>query len=214
MLSIETAPDERPALIKAAFVLEWITIAWMSVEAAVAIGAGLIAHSITLMAFGVDSVIELASAGVLIWRLRVELERGQAFSEKAEERASKIAGALLFAVAAYVIASAAWSLWTRSGETFSAPGLIVALIAIPAMWWLSRAKLKIADKLGSRALRADAVEAITCGYLSIVWSSGSVRISCFTLGGSTASRRSRSCTFSSRKGAKRGRGRIAAMFDA
>jgi hypothetical protein len=69
------------------------------------------------MAFGLDSVIELASAGALIWRLTVELRRGQAFSENAERLASQIAGGLLFALAAYVTIAAFWSLtWGASGQ--------------------------------------------------------------------------------------------------
>jgi divalent metal cation (Fe/Co/Zn/Cd) transporter len=54
----------------------------------------------------------------------------------------------------------------REGQEFSAPGLVLAVLAIPVMWWLARAKIRIADQIGSRALRADAVESITCGYLS------------------------------------------------
>ena len=159
---------ERAALIREAFRLEWLTIGWMIIEGAVAIASGLAAGSLTLMAFGIDSLIELASAGVLIWRLTVELRRGQAFSEHAELTASRIGGALLFALAAYIISSAAWSLWTRHGETFSLPGLIVALLAMPIMILLARRKIAIATLLGSRAMRADAAEAITCGWLSLV----------------------------------------------
>src|SRR6516165_2168313 len=159
---------ERAALVREAFRLEYFTFGWMVVEAAVAIGAGVAAQSITLLAFGIDSLIELASAGVLIWRLNVELRRGQAFSESAERTASKIGGALLFALAAYIVAGAVWSLWTRHGEAFSFPGLIVALLAIPIMTMLARRKIAIATQLGSRAMRADAVESITCGWLSLV----------------------------------------------
>lgn len=159
---------ERTILIRQAFRLEWLTIAWMVVEGAVAIGAGLAASSLTLMAFGIDSVIELASAGVLVWRLTVELRHGQAFSERAERTASRIGGVLLFALAAYIVVAAAWSLWTRHGESVSLTGLIVALMAMPIMTFLARRKIAIAAKLGSRAMRADAAEAITCGWLSLV----------------------------------------------
>ena len=159
---------EREALIREAFRLEWLTIGWMTVEAAVAIGSGLMAGSLVLTAFGLDSLIELASAGVLIWRLTVELRHGQPFSENAERLASRIAGGLLFALAAYVTVAAAWSLWTRTGEAFSWPGLVVALAAIPSMRYLARRKIAVAEKLGSRALRADAMEAVTCGWLSVV----------------------------------------------
>ena len=122
----------RRALVRQAFRLEYLTLAWMVVEAAVAIGSGIAAHSITLLAFGVDSLIELVSAVVLIWRL-----------------------------------TAARSLWTGQGQDFSWPGVLVAFAAIPVMWVLSRRKLRIAAALGSRALRADAVESLTCGWLSI-----------------------------------------------
>ena len=140
----------------------------MVIEAVVAIASGLTAGSLVLLAFGLDSAIELVSAGVLIWRLSVELRHGQAFSEHAERLAGRIGGGLLFALAAYVVASAGWSLWTRHGEDFSPEGLVLALLAIPAMRHLARRKIALADKLASRAMRADAMESITCGWLSLV----------------------------------------------
>jgi divalent metal cation (Fe/Co/Zn/Cd) transporter len=163
-------PDATPRalLIRAAFRLEWFTIGWMVVEAGVALASGVMARSVSLTAFGVDSLIELASAGVLIWRLNVELRRGESFAEAAERTASRIGGALLFALAAYVVVAAGWSLWTRQGAEYSWPGLLVSLAAIPVMWVLSRRKLRIAAALGSRALRADAMESITCAWLSFV----------------------------------------------
>ena len=164
----ERADAVRRDLVRQAFRLEWLTIGWMTIEAAVAIASGLAAHSLTLLAFGIDSVIELISAGVLIWRLAVELRHGQAFSEHAERVASRIGGALLFALAAYVVASAAWGLWTREGQAFSWPGLAVTAAAIPIMYALAQRKLAVAEQLASRALRADAVESITCGWLSFV----------------------------------------------
>jgi divalent metal cation (Fe/Co/Zn/Cd) transporter len=156
----------RPDLVRRAFRLEWLTAAWMAVEAAVALGSGIAAHSLSLIAFGADSLIELASAGVLLWRLNIEIRQGENFSETVERRASRIGGALLFALAAYVIVSAAYGLWRREGQEFSAPGLALTALAIPVMWFLAKAKMRIADQIGSRALRADAVESITCGYLS------------------------------------------------
>jgi len=145
-----------------------LTIGWMSVEAVVAIAAGFTACSLILVAFGLDSVIELASAGVLMWRLSVELRHGQTFSERAERTASRVGGALLFLLATYVTATALWHLWQGDGEEFSWPGFIVALVAIPAMRYLAFRKIAIAEKIGSRALRADAMEAVTCGWLSFV----------------------------------------------
>jgi len=162
------ATADRTAMIRQAVRLEYITLSWMTVEAAVAIGSGVAADSLTLTAFGIDSLIELASAVVLVWRLTVELQHGHAFAEKAERTASRIGGALLFALAAYVVASAGWKLWTQQGAEFSLPGLIITALAIPTMYFLSRRKLQAANALGSRALRADAVESITCGWLAFV----------------------------------------------
>jgi divalent metal cation (Fe/Co/Zn/Cd) transporter len=159
---------ERAALIREAFRLEWFTVARMTVEAVVAIASGIAAQSITLLAFGIDSLIELVSAGVLIWRLSVELRHGRAFSESAERTASLIAGGLLFALAAYVVVAAGWGLWHSEGQAFSLPGLIVTALAIPVMYLLARRKLAVAARLGSRALRADAIEAVACGWLSLV----------------------------------------------
>jgi len=159
---------DRTQLIREVFRLEWLTIGWMVIEAVVALASGIVAGSLVLVAFGLDSVIELISAGVLIWRLSVELRHGQAFSENAERIASRIGGALLFTLAAYVVVAAGWNLWQQQGEDFSWPGLIVTLLAIPIMRYLARRKLDLAEKLGSRALRADAVEAVTCGWLSFV----------------------------------------------
>lgn len=140
----------------------------MALEATVAIWAGVHAASVSLLAFGIDSLIELASAGVLIWRLTVELRRGQHFAESAERLASRIAGGLLFALAAYVVLAAGWKLWTRTGEAFSWPGLVITVLAMPVMYILARRKLALAEALGSRAMRADAMESVTCGWLSLV----------------------------------------------
>jgi len=157
----------RSISIQKAFSLEWFTLIWMILEAAVAVELGIMAHNQTLIAFDIDSVIEIASACVLIWRLTVELKRGQEFSEAAERRASKIGGFLLFALAIYVIASASWELWHRQGAEFSLVGMILAIIAIPTMYFLARAKIEVAA-LKSSALRATAIETIACGYLSFV----------------------------------------------
>lgn len=165
-----TAPEveNRTTLIGQAFQLEFMTLGWMTVEVVVAVYSGIAAGSLTLVAFGIDSLIELASAGVLLWRLNVELRYGQTFAASAERMASRIGGALLFALAAYVVAGAGWKVWTQQGAGFSLSGLILALLAIPIMYFLSRRKLKLAAALGSRALRADAVESMTCGWLAFV----------------------------------------------
>ena len=148
--------------------MELLTVGWMVIEAAVAVASGIAARSITVIAFGLDSVIELASAGILIWRLSSELRFGCEVSEPAERIARRVAGGLLFALATYVVAAAGWSLWSGEGAAFSWPGLAVAILAIPIMLVLARRKRALADRLSSRALRADAAEAIACLWLSLV----------------------------------------------
>ena len=140
----------------------------MIIEAAVALGSGLVANSLVLVAFCIDSVIEITSAAVLLWRLNVELRHGQSFAREAEKVASRMGGASLLLLAAYVVAAAGWKLWTRQGAEFSLLGFSVSLLAIPIMYVLSRRKLELAQQLGSRALRADAIESITCGWLAFV----------------------------------------------
>jgi divalent metal cation (Fe/Co/Zn/Cd) transporter len=166
-LTVPPGTDRQP-LIREAFWLEWLTVAWMTVEAVISVTAGVMAGSLVLIAFGLDSIIELASAGMLMWRLSIELRHGQRFSERAERVASRVGGVLLFLLAAYVTAAAGWQLWNKSGQEFSWLGFIVALVAIPAMRYLAQRKIAIAEKIGSHALRADAIEAVTCGWLSLV----------------------------------------------
>ena len=113
-------------------------------------------------------MIELASACVLIWRLTVELRRGQVVAERAERTASRIAGGLLLALAAYVVVSAGWQLWAHTGQEFSCAGLAITALAMPVMYLLARRKIAVAEALGSRAMRADAMESVTCGWLSLV----------------------------------------------
>ena len=142
ILPTKLAVDRRP-LIREAFRLEWLTIGWMVIEALVATVAGVASGSLVLIAFGLDSVVELISAGVLMWRLSVELRDGHAFSENAERIASRIGGALLIALATYVVIFAGWNLWTRHTEEFSLPGFIVTLMAIPVMRYLARRKMSL-----------------------------------------------------------------------
>ena len=161
-----SAEPSRSDLVRRAIWLEGLTAAWMLIEATVAIGSGISARSLSLIAFGADSLIELASAGVVLWRLNSEMRRETEFPESVERRASRIGGALLFALAAYVIASAAYGLWRQQGQEFSAPGFVLTVLAIPIMLVLAKAKIRVADQIGSGALRADAVESIACAYLA------------------------------------------------
>jgi len=133
-----------------------------------------VAGSVLLLAFGVDSIIELLSAGVLFHRLRKEAggTANAAEIEALEHRAARIAGYLLYALAAYVVLQSGYGLLHRHTAETSGVGLAVALVAALGMPVLARAKIRVADRIGSQALRADAMETFTCGFLSWVLLAG------------------------------------------
>ncbi len=150
--------------IRAGIRVEWLTIVWMAIEAIVSVGAGLAAGSIALIAFGVDSVIELVSAGVLLWRLRLE-SRGAvtpAQIEWAEHRASRVVGWSLLLLAVYVIIQSAYDLWTRAAPESSPVGIALAAAALLVMPALIRTKLKVSSAINSPALKGDAACGVWC----------------------------------------------------
>ena len=154
--------------------LECLTLGWMLIESAVAIGSGIVAHSVSLTAFGLDSVIEMASAGVLVWRLRWEIghecadDETEDHHERVELRTARVTSVLLWLICAYVVVEAAMKLWHHQGADFSIAGLAITSAAIPVMLLLSRAKRSLANDLGSGALRADAAQGTACWYLAVV----------------------------------------------
>src|SRR5881275_2442450 len=159
--------------IRFALLLTYITLGWMTIEGAASLLLGWLSKSLLLEAFGIDSVIELFSAAVLLWRLRVEAS-GTATSEHVdlvERRAARLVGYSLYALVAYVILNSAYGLFiaNRITDTHeSVWGILIGAVAKVGMPILAGYKLKVAARLNSRALRADAVESITCGYLSII----------------------------------------------
>lgn len=149
--------------------LEAVSIVWMVAEAAVSVGAGIAVGSLLLVAFGVDSVIEMISAILLFWRLRRQalgLLPDEEAIEALERKVARVAGFLLYALSVYVVAQAVYGLTHRRQAETSWAGIAVAIIAAFGMPLLARAKIRVADAIGSRALRADAMETFTCGYLS------------------------------------------------
>jgi len=165
--------NRRAADLQLALLLTYITLAWMTIEAAASLLLGWTSKSLLLEAFGIDSVIELFSAGVLLWRLRVEATgcADEARVEAVERRASRWVGYTLYFLVLYVIFNSAYGLFItpRVTDTHeSAWGILIGVVAKVGMPILAGYKLKVAARLNSRALRADAVESIVCGYLSIV----------------------------------------------
>ena len=164
---------QRSDDVRYALLLTHITLGWMTIEGAASLLLGWVSKSLLLEAFGIDSIIELFSAAVLLWRLRVEAT-GTATSEHVnlvEHRAARLVGYSLYALVAYIVLNSGYGLFVakRITDTHeSVWGILIGAAAKVGMPILAAYKLKVAVRLNSRALRADAVESITCGYLSIV----------------------------------------------
>lgn len=159
---------DRARWTRRALVLVAATAAYNAVEAVVALWSGLAAHSIALVGFGLDSVIELAAAGALWWRLSVEARGLDAEQiEDAEHRVHRFVGFTFLALAAYVVGQAGWTLWAQDAPAESRMGIALAFASLVIMPLVAWGKLRAADHIGSRALRAEAKETLACAYLSV-----------------------------------------------
>jgi divalent metal cation (Fe/Co/Zn/Cd) transporter len=154
-----TAPD----LLRRVVHLQVLTIAWMTVEAVVALAAAWTARSPALLGFGGDSAIELFSAIIVLWRFRSKSD-----SADAEKLAARVAGGLLFIVAAFVTVISGLSLLGYREPQPSLAGIILLIVAAIGMPWLASQKRKLATQVASASLRADATESALCGYLSLI----------------------------------------------
>jgi divalent metal cation (Fe/Co/Zn/Cd) transporter len=146
--------------------LEYFTIAWNSLEGIVAIAAGLIAGSISLVGFGVDSFIEVTSGAALLWRMSVDAEECK--RERAEQMTLRIVGACFLALAVYVGYEALRNLIEKRVPEHSLPGIMLACVSLIVMPLLSRAKRRVAANLDSPAMVADAKQTEFCAYLSAI----------------------------------------------
>ncbi len=147
--------------------LEAFTVVWMVIEAGVALGAGIVAGSILLTAFGLDSVIELVSGSILLWRLQMEANDGDAEQVEATER--KVAwfvAVTLALLCVYVVVSAILGLAMHMEPGTSLVGIGISLAAVLVMPYLAWGKRRIAGRIDSDALRGDAAESITCAYMA------------------------------------------------
>ena len=130
-----------------------------------ALASGIMAGSVALVGFGLDSVIEMASAAILLWRLRSD---SGALRERDEQIARRLAGVCLLALAAYIALESGRALWLRSVAERSLPGIAIAVAAVVVMPLLGRAKRRVAAELRSAALQADSRQADFCAYLSAI----------------------------------------------
>jgi divalent metal cation (Fe/Co/Zn/Cd) transporter len=154
-------------------VAQAVTVGWMLIEGVIAVAAGLLAHSVALTAFGLDSFIELFSAAVVLRRLLERSEAEERGSRTAGERtASRLVGWALYLLIAYIVVAAAAGilLGLRPAASPVGLGLTIASIGIMAVLW--RWRLSLADRLGSPALRADAACSVVCLYLALATLAG------------------------------------------
>lgn len=156
----------RAAAVQSGVNLEYFTIAWNALEAIVALVCGAVAGSIALAAFGLDSLIEVSSGGILLWRLRSDHDAAQ--REVVERRALKLVGISLLFLAAYVAGESVLNLFRRDVPERSLPGIALAAVALIVMPILARAKRKVASAIASQALRSDSRQTDICAYLSAV----------------------------------------------
>ena len=167
---VDAAILERMAVVNRGRRLEYFTITWNAFEGLVAVLAGAVAGSISLVGFGIDSFIEVTSGSVLLWRMSVDSEVRR--RELNERRALRIVGACFLLLAAYIAYESTLDLWSRRAPDHSIPGIILACVSLIVMPLLSRAKRKVGRALGSAAMQADAKQTEFCTYLSAILLAG------------------------------------------
>jgi divalent metal cation (Fe/Co/Zn/Cd) transporter len=168
---LEPAPVERDALVRRGVWLEWFTIAWNSVEGIAGIVAGIAAGSIALVGFGIDSYVEVFAGSVIVWRLAQD-RHGHELSRAAERRAVRLIAATFLVLAAGVGIESVRRLANGAEADDSLFGIGLALVSLVAMPLLARAKRRVGEKIGSRAVTADATETTLCVWLSAILVAG------------------------------------------
>jgi divalent metal cation (Fe/Co/Zn/Cd) transporter len=163
---------ERVELARRGRRLEYFTIGWNSLEGLIAVGAGALAGSISLVGFGVDSFIEVSSGVALLWRMAVDADTSQ--RERRERLTLRLVGTSFLALAAYVAWAATRDLVAGSIPERSTPGVVLACASLIVMPLLSRAKHRVGAAMESMAMHADARQTEFCTYLSAILLGGLV----------------------------------------
>jgi len=162
----EIAVLDRTALVRQGQRLEYFAVIWNAVEGLVAVVAGLIAGSISLVGFGIDSFIEVTSGSVLLWRMSVDANVRD--RERNEKRALRIVGLCFSLLAVYIGFESGSDLWFRRAPEHSIPGIVLACLSLVVMPLLSRSKRTVGHALNSAAMQADAKQTQFCTYLSAI----------------------------------------------
>lgn len=159
---IQSGDSMRPRLVRRAKLLSWLSLAWMTIEGAVGVTAGLMAGSVALTGFGLDSAIEGAASVIVIWRFT----GGRESSEAAERRAQKLVGVSFFLLAPYIAVDAALALTNDSHPMTSWIGVALAAGSIVFMPLLGRAKARLGAQLGSSATAGEGAQNMLCAYMA------------------------------------------------
>jgi divalent metal cation (Fe/Co/Zn/Cd) transporter len=146
--------------------LEYFTIAWNTLEGLVAVVAGAIAGSISLVGFGLDSFIEVASGTALLWRMSVDADESR--REQNERVSLRIVGACFLLLAVYITWESISDLLRGRAPERSIAGVLIALVSLVVMPLLSKAKRQVGRQLVSAAMNADARQTEFCTYLSAI----------------------------------------------
>jgi len=165
MMATTTTPN-RSAMVRRGQQLEYFTIAYNSAEALVSVVAGLIAGSVSLVGFGLDSMVEVASGTALLWRLHHDLDHSR--REQAERITLRMVGWCFVGLALYIAYESAAALIGHEVPARSIPGITIAAVSVAVMPLLARAKRKVAAGIGSGAMQADSKQADFCSYLSAI----------------------------------------------
>lgn len=156
----------RADLVSRGLRLNWLTLGYNTVEAVVSLAAGLVAGSVALVGFGVDSAIEVSAALAAQWRLRADLDPAR--RARVERTTHRIIGVSFIALAGYVAVESGATLIGREAPEPSPVGLLILALSVLVMPALARAKRRVARALESRALAADATQTSLCAYLSVI----------------------------------------------
>jgi divalent metal cation (Fe/Co/Zn/Cd) transporter len=164
--AIATKPIDRSNLVRRGRYLEYFTIGYNSLEGLIAVGAGLMAGSVALVGFGFDSLIEVTSGAILVWRLHADVD--EARRERIEAISLRLVGGCFVLLAIYVTYDSVKSLIKHEAPQQSIVGIALAAVSVVVMPLLVREKRKVARGINSGALMADSKQTELCTYLSAI----------------------------------------------
>ena len=161
--SLAVGRDERGALIARVKLISWLSLVWMTAEGVIGTTAGIVANSIALIGYGVDSTITGVASVIIIWRFSGD----RVDSDRAEARAQKIVAITFFLLAPYIIVAAIHHLVTGSEAQASWVGIALAIVSVTLMPLFGHAKKRIGNRLESQATTGEGTQNILCAYLSL-----------------------------------------------